>query len=386
MKKILDKKILITGGGSGGHVSVSHGYIEQLKNEYSNVDDMILYVGSDLSMVGEKRTDSLESRVMKDLGIPFVSIRAGKLQRSFELETIKLLFRSILGIYDAIKLVKRYKPNIIFCSGGYLGVPVSIAAWIFKIPIFLHEQTAAVGLSNNFVGKFAKKIFITFPSSEKYFPKGKTIHTGNIVREVIFNTKSDTPLAKAVELMKKENKKIIYVTGGSQGSHKINTVISQILKYALEEYQLIIQTGDNQVTKDYDILYKEWHKLPSMLQKRLYVTKYVNSDEIGYIFKNSDLVIGRAGANTVYELGVLKKLSILIPIPWVTHNEQFLNAKILEDAGICTILPEGELTCEKLHSTILKVLNTKPNSIDIKKLEDIFILNAKEKIVEETLR
>ncbi len=384
-KGTLDKRIMITGGGSGGHISVAHGYIEELERRYSNVKEQILYVGSDLGMVGEKNKESLEEKVMKELDIPFKKIRAGKLQRTFELSTIKLLFRSIIGIFDAIRVTKEYKPDFIFCTGGYLGVPIAIAGYIFKIPIYLHEQTAAVGLSNKFVSRFAKQIYITFPSSVQYLPKEKTVHTGNIIREAIFNENSNTPLSKYINEMKKDNKKIVYITGGSLGSHKINCVVSQMLKYALEEYQIILQTGDNQVTKDYEILCKEWNKLPDKLRKRFYVTKYVNTDEIGYVFKHTDLVIGRAGANTVYELGVLKKESILIPIPWVTHNEQYLNAKILEDAGLSTILPEGELTCEKLHRTISKVLSNPQKNVNVAQLENTFVLNAKEKIVDYTL-
>ncbi|KKR06159.1 MAG: hypothetical protein UT34_C0001G0199 [candidate division WS6 bacterium GW2011_GWF2_39_15] len=386
-KQKLDKKILVTGGGSGGHVSVATAFIDALSERFSDINDHILYVGSDLGMVGEKNSVSVEQRRMADRNIKFVSLRAGKLQRRLELTTILLLFRTLLGVVDAFGYIREFRPDLVFCTGGYLGVPIAIASWFYRIPIYLHEQTAAVGMSNSFVGKIAKRVYITFPTSEKYFNKEKVLHTGNLLRPSIFKVHPKADIGGALQIMKKNGLPVIYVSGGGQGSHIINTLIRDMLKYSLMEYQILLQTGDNQIFKDYDVIYKEWKKLPANLQNRLFVTKFVTDDDIGAVFKAADLYLGRSGANTVYELGVMKIPSILIPIPWVTHNEQELNANILKDLGLGRVILEGEATGSKLHAEIKDMLLLKKKrNLDADAIEKVFVLNAKEAIMEDLFK
>ncbi len=387
-KTTLNKRIIITGGGSGGHVSVATGFIDALNEKYSNVSENLLYITSDLGMVGEKNATTIEQRRMEGRNIKLVAIRAGKLQRRFEFSTITLLFRTFLGIKDAYKYVKDFKPDFIFCTGGYLGVPIGICAWLLHIPLYLHEQTAAVGLSNKVTSSFAKRVYITFPSSMKYFNKKKVLHTGNILRQSLFDDKridTKSELYKAVTEMKKYQKEqpIIYISGGGQGSHIVNMIVREIMKHGLFDYQIILQTGDNQVNKDFDVLTTDWKKLPKDLQKKMYVTKFVKDDEIGYVFKTMDLFVGRSGANTVYELGVLDKESILIPIPWVTHNEQELNAKILVDLGLSKIIPEGEITPVKLHQEIMKTLKNTSKKVNEEKRKEIFTIDASKIILND---
>ncbi len=390
-KTMLNKRIVITGGGSGGHVSVATGFIDALNEKYTNVSENLLYITSDLGMVGEKNATTIEQRRMEGRDVKFVAIRAGKFQRRFEFSTITLLLRTFLGIIDAYKYVKEFKPDLIFCTGGYLGVPIGISAWLQGIPLYLHEQTAAVGLSNKLTSYFAKRVYITFPSSKQYFNPRKVLHTGNILRSSIFDpkkidTKSD--LYKAVEDMKKRQKDlpILYISGGGQGSHILNTIVRELMKYALLDYQIILQTGDNQVFKDFDVLTTDWKKLSPDLRKRMYVTKFVSDNEIGYVFKTMDLFVGRSGANTVYELGVLGKQSVLVPIPWVTHNEQELNARILEELGLSKIILEGEITPDKLNQTILKSLRNHTQQVNEEKRKEIFTLNAPELILKDIFK
>lgn len=301
-----------------------------------------------------------------------------------------MVFGVIGGFIDANREIKKFKPDLIFSTGGFVSVPVCFVGWLKKIPIFLHEQTAAVGLSNKIVSRFAKKVFITFPQSAKYFNKVEVIHTGNLVRPQIWEANENSQIAKAIKIMQMERDQypIIYISGGGQGAHTINIVVRQILSYVLEEFQIILQTGDNSVNKDFEVLEKDWQKLPDKLRSRFFPIKFVGDDEIGYVFKHSDIYIGRAGANTVYEMGLLKKPSILIPIPWVTHNEQILNGQILVDCGLAKILPEGELTAEKLFSEIrnFKAKWKRGEYIGNKeKIEAIFTNNAKDIILTEIL-
>jgi len=383
----LDKRIVVTGGGSGGHVSVAIAILDELEKKYENTNENIVYVGSDLAMEGDKTGVSIEEAWMKDRSTKFIKIRAGKLQRTLSLNSLKLVLRTILGFLDAYTFIKRYKPDLVFSTGGFVTVPVALSAWINRIPVYLHEQTAAVGLANKIVGKIAKKIYITFPQSEKYFNRLKTYHTGNIIREAIF---SKTPLketSKHLSKMEEIQKKfpIIYISGGGQGSHLINLTVRDLLPYILLKYQIILQTGDNRLLKDYEVLCKDWKKISKDLQSRLYVTKYIKKDDIGYVLNIADLFIGRAGANTVYELGVLQIPSILIPIPWVTHNEQEKNAKILQDVGLAKIIHEGELSPNKLNLEIDNQFKYK-SKVNENKAKQIFTTNALKTIINDIVQ
>jgi len=156
-----------------------------------------------------------------------------------------------------------------------------------------------------------------------------------------------------------------------------------MLKYALGEFQIILQTGDNGLNKDYEVLVKDKATLGN-LNSRFYVTKYVSNEEIGFLFKNIDIYVGRAGANTVYEMGIFMKPSILIPIPWVTHDEQNKNAQILVDCGIGTILPEGELTAEALYErmkNMKKCIHEDTFCANKEKLKEIFVTDGSKKVL-----
>ena len=380
----LKKKIIITGGGSGGHISAAKAIIDEIKERFRITSDNLLYIGSDLGMVGEKPGSSLDMKVMKKERINQRYIRGGKLQRRFSLRGIYLLLRTILGFVDSYNILSKYKPDIIISTGGFVTVPVClIGKFFFKAKIYLHEQTAAVGLSNKIVGKYAEKILIAYPLSEDYFPKEKTILTGNPVRKEVFLDSGKTPLTTKLKKMieQQEEFPIIYISGGSLGSHLINKTIKQSMINLLQDFQIILQTGDSQITNDYNLLNLEKDKLEPELRERIFITKYVQDNEIGCVFNNIDMFIGRAGANTVYELGLMSIPSILIPIPWVTHNEQMRNAEVLKDVGLARIIREGELTPEKLVMTT-NLFAQEKRHVDEEKRKRIFIPNAAEKIVD----
>ena len=381
-KQVLDKKIIVTGGGSGGHISAALAIISKLEEKYQLDKEHFLYVGGDLGMEGEKPGNSLEQKLMKDKPFQCKYIRAGKLQRTFSFNTIRLLLRTIPGLFDSLKIIKEFRPDIVISTGGFVTVHVCLAAKLFKSQIYLHEQTATVGLTNKIVGKISEKIFITFDSSKKYFDPNKTIVTGNLVREEIFNTKGQGKVVDEVRKMKdrQSHYPIIYISGGGLGSHLINTTIKECLPSLLQKYQIILQTGDNKVFKDYNILEDVKNGLPEEMKDRFLPVKYINNTEIGFVLNNIDLYMGRSGANTVYELGVLKIPSIFIPIPWVTHNEQYENAKILKSLGLAEILPEGELIPECLPVKIDSFLK-KEHLFDKEKMLSTFRTDASDLIL-----
>jgi UDP-N-acetylglucosamine--N-acetylmuramyl-(pentapeptide) pyrophosphoryl-undecaprenol N-acetylglucosamine transferase len=387
-RKTLSKKIIVTGGGSGGHVSVSSALIDGLKEKFNIPYENLLYIGGDLGMVNEKHGESIEQKRFKNADFQTEYIRAGKLQRTLSIKGVLLTFRTILGFTDSFKIINKFKPDIIISTGGFVSVPVCIAAHFKKIPIYLHEQTAAIGLSNKIVSKFAEKIFVTFEESIKYFPKEKTFHTGNVVRKAIFQKNGEGEIIKPLKKMieKQEKYPIIYISGGGQGSHIINTVVRESLPLLLQNFQIVLQTGDNQEYKDYNLCINDKSKLSVEQQERFLPIKYILDKEIGFLFSNIDMYAGRSGANTAYEMGVMAIPSIFIPIPWVTHNEQEKNAKVLADLGIAEILPEGELSREQLVLSIKNFWNMwkhKRESFNFKDLKKKFPTDAVEKILNE---
>lgn len=383
-KQRLDKRIIITGGGSGGHISAALSIIDSLQEKYILDDEHFLYVGGDLGMEGEKPGNSMEQKLMKDKDFNCKYIRPGKLQRTFSFNTVKLLFRTILGFWDSYKIVKEFKPEIVISTGGFVTVHVCLMAKIFKAKIYLHEQTATVGLTNNLVGKTSEKVFISFESSRKYFTKAEVILTGNLVRPEIFNTKGQGKLAEVIRKMKEHQDQypIIYMSGGGLGSHLINTTVKECLPLLLQKYQIVLQTGENKVFNDFKIIENAKNSLPKELQERFLPVTYVQGNEIGYLLNNIDLFVGRAGANTVYEMGVLQIPSIFIPIPWVTHNEQQKNAEVLVKLGLAEIIQEGELTSGCMVLRIDKFFSKKL-SINREELKNIFKTDANRLILKE---
>jgi len=383
-KKELKKKIVVTGGGSGGHLSAAEAIIKAISDKYDLSRKNFLYIGGDLGMEGEKIGNSIEQKKFRNATFNCKYIRAGKLQRSFSLNTVKLLLRTLLGFYDSYKVLKKFRPDIVISTGGFVSVPVCVVAKLLKADIYLHEQTSTVGLSNRIVGRFSKKIFLAYESSAQFFKKKDTVHVGNLVREEILETKGSGKVVQALKKMiiNQEEYPILYVSGGSLGSHILNDTVRSALHNLLNKYQIIIQTGDNKVYQDYDKLIKEKITLDDHLKDRFFPVKYVESREIGFLYNNINLFVGRAGANTVYEVGVLRLPSIFIPIPWVTHNEQYENARVLKNFGLSEILPEAELTPENLVLKIDRYLSQERN-VNINELKKAFPVDAAKRILQQ---
>ncbi len=328
MKENQIPKILFVGGGSGGHLSIIKGLIDHLRANRYEIDGRVMVVGSKLGMIHDSGI-SLDQKIIPTFNVPYDFIRGGKLHRALRLQTVKLVWGVVPGFFDSWKILKNFKPDIVFATGGYIIVPMVIAAKILKIKVVLHEQTMTAGLANKIASNFADKIFTTFEESGSYYPAKKTINTGNIIRKEILNDEIDSvkfpDLVKLVEESKREGRKIIYITGGSLGAHKINQAILDDFDKYLEKYALIWQTGDNHFHNDYRKIQEQMKNYDSKSNKSVFLTTFVK-EEIGYILRNCDFVICRPGANTLYELAVLNKKAILVPL-WVTSkNDQQKNA------------------------------------------------------------
>jgi UDP-N-acetylglucosamine--N-acetylmuramyl-(pentapeptide) pyrophosphoryl-undecaprenol N-acetylglucosamine transferase len=330
----------------------------------------IVWFGHKHSIIGDKNPSAEYLEVVKS-GIKFRELVAGKVYR-----TLNLLhwLRLPWGFFQAYLYLLQERPDLVVSFGGYLAAPVVFGAWLQGIPIVTHEQTIVVGFANKFISHFADKIFVTWPQSKQYFPSQKVILTGLPLRESIFNTPESEKFF--------ENKlPTVYITGGKQGSHVLNMAVLDGLADLLKETNIIHQTGSNSVTNDYEKLEQARKGLPKDLQKRYIVRPYIFADEIGTIFQQADLVVTRAGAHIVYELAALGLPALFVPIPWVSHNEQYKNARLLVNSGSASILPEDRLNAQTLLAELKKMLEKKDyyrKQAQTAKLQ--VILNANERI------
>lgn len=330
-------KVVFTGGHHSSAIIVA----KKLKEKGNN----IFWFGHKQTMIGDKNPSSEYLEVTKEK-IPFFNIKAGKLQRNFKF--VENLIRIPVGFFQSFYYLNKIKPDIIVTFGGYLGLPVAWSGFLLGIPVVAHEQTVISGKANTLIALVASKIFISFPSSANLFPKEKVIFSGLPVREEIFK-KQDCFIDSNHK--NKDKRKIIYFTGGKQGSHIINEAVFSILPVLLEKFIVIHQCGSNSIFNDIRKAQQIKDNL-GRLSQYYFVKEYFFDDEIGGVYSCADFFVSRAGAHTVYELILLKKPAILIPIPWSSRDEQSKNGKMLEGLGLAKILTQEELAEGKLYETI----------------------------------
>lgn len=325
-------KIVITGGHHTSAIPV----IKELKK---NPDIKIFWVGHKYSVEGDKNP-TLEYRELTALKIPFYNLKAGKLYRT---KNLLRLLKVPLGVFQAFFLLLRIRPSVILSFGGYIAAPVVFAGWLFGIPSVTHEQTVVVGYANKFIARFAKKVLITWEESRKYFPGKNVVLVGLPLRKEIFKMSSNN-------LNLNPNLPTIYVTAGKTGSHAINETVLEAMPELLQISNVIHQSGDISMFNDYDKLLEKSQAVDAPGKYNL--RKFVLEGEVGEIFTKTNLVVGRSGAHTIYELLALEKPAVLIPIPWVSHNEQFANAAMLYKAGLARILEEKDLSPKSLIAAV----------------------------------
>lgn len=360
---------------TGGHVTPAIALIKELQAR--DVRD-IIFVGRATMMEGDK-TPSIESTLIPQLGVKFLTIHPGRLQRAFSRRTIPALLRTPLGILESLFLLLRENPQVVASFGGYVALPVVISAWILRIPVVTHEQTVVTGLANRIISFFANRIAVSFESSLKYFPAKKVVLTGNPVRPEVFEVRN-----KRFQIETRQP--VIYVTAGNQGSHVINEVVKEVLPKLLEHYYIIHQVGAAGVTDDYQDMVKVAEALPSNLRHRYILERYIGPDDIGAVLSSADLVIGRSGANTVADLAATKVPAIFIPLPFATHDEQTKNARLLVDAESAVILPQRELTGERLLAvTEMMIENIRKYKKAATAAKKLVRLDAAQKLANEVL-
>lgn len=327
------KKIVIT----GGHLTPALALIEELQKEK---DTKIVFFGRKYATEGSKNT-SAEYKIIKEKNIEFVNITTGRLQRKFTPYTISSLLKVPLGIIQSTYFLIKYRPEVVVSFGGYLSVPVVLAASLLGPHIISHEQTCAPGIATKLNSIFSKIVFLTWPSSQKYFQKEKTKVIGNPTRKEIFKSQPKDP---GIKKFINSSKKLIVVTGGNQGSHFLNSLIFNLVK-KMPDINFIHLVGTANFQND--------HAKAAKIKAPNYLSRvYIEAGEMGPVIKSADFIIGRSGANTVWDVSILGKSAIFIPLPISAAGEQLKNAEVLEKAGSAKILIQKETDEEKLKDEI----------------------------------
>lgn len=362
------KKIIIT----GGHLTPALATIEQLQK---NPEVELVFIGRAHATEGDK-APSTESLVIPNLGIKFYAIKPGRLQRVFTRYTILSLAKIPLGLLQALGILSRERPQAILSFGSYVAAPVVLAGWVLGIPIITHEQTLKSGLSNKFVSFFAKKVAVSWEESLQHFPKNKVVLVGNPIRSELLNLEK-----------KRVSRPTVFITGGNQGAHLINEMVLEILKNLLERYQIIHQTGSSSVNKDFETLAAFASQLSPRLKARYQIARWFDTSEAVEIFSKTSILVGRAGANTVFETMALGIPAVFIPLAIAADDEQTKNAQLMEKIEAAIILPQERLTPKRLLAAINLIAdNYKKYSDNAKKARKSLNLNAAKLLADQVLR
>ena len=332
----MSKKIVLTGGGTAGHVTPNMALIPKLRE----LDYEIVYMGS---------YDGIEKKLMEDFDIPYYGIATGKFRRYFDPKNFSDPFRVIKGMMEARKYLKEIKPVVLFSKGGFVSVPVVRAADSLGIPCIIHESDMTPGLANKLCIPVAKKVCCNFPETFSMLPPNKAVLTGSPIRQELTTGNKEA----AYKLCGFDaSKPVIMVVGGSLGSAAVNQAVRDVLPELLKDFQVVHLCGKEKV--DNLLLTTPGYKQ----------FEYVKS-EMKDIFAMADIVISRAGANAISELLALRKPNILIPLPATSsRGDQILNAKSFESQCFSIVIDEDDLTSKLLLEKIQELYFNRQTYID----------------------
>ncbi|MDE7223258.1 MAG: undecaprenyldiphospho-muramoylpentapeptide beta-N-acetylglucosaminyltransferase [Acetatifactor sp.] len=325
------KKIVLTGGGTAGHVTPNIALLPSLRR-----------AGYEISYVGSY--DGIEKKLMADFDIPYTGISTGKLRRYLDVKNLTDPFRVLKGFSEAKKYLKEFRPDVVFSKGGFVSVPVVRAAASLKIPCIIHESDMTPGLANKLCFPVARKICCNFPETLKMLPEGKAVLTGSPIRAELAQGNKIAGLNMCGFTA---NRPVVMVIGGSLGAANVNKAVRDALPRLLEDFQVVHICGKDKID----------NLLLTTTGYRQF--EYVKA-ELKDLFAMSDLVISRAGANAICELLALKKPNILIPLPAASsRGDQLLNAASFEAQGFSIVINEEDLTTELLVDKVHELFSNR---------------------------
>jgi len=340
------KKIVLTGGGSAGHVTPNMAIIPKL----SEMGYEIRYIGS---------YDGIERKLIEDLKIPYDGISSGKLRRYLSAKNFTDPFRIIKGLAEAKRLIKKHRPDVVFSKGGFVSVPVVMAAHKYKIPVIIHESDMTPGLANKIAIPYATKVCHNFPETANNIKGSKAVLTGSPIRTELFKGTKVTGLNLCGFTA---NKPVIMVVGGSLGSVVVNQAVRNALPVLLKNFQVVHLCGKDKLDRSYEgtVGYKQFDYI---------------KDEMKDLFAMCDVIISRAGANAIFEILALKKPNILIPLSAkASRGDQILNAKSFKNQGFSYVIQEENLTAATLVTAVNEVFGNR--STYIHAIEDAKVSNS----------
>ena len=333
------KRIILTGGGTAGHVTPNIALLPRLKE-----------LGYDIHYVGSYT--GIEKELIEQLGIPYHGISSGKLRRYFDWQNFTDPFRVLKGFHEANKLIKVLDPDVIFSKGGFVSVPVVMAGKRNHVPTIIHESDMTPGLANKLSIPSATKVCCNFPETLAHLPADKAVLSGSPIRQELLE--GDAEAAKKLCGFT-EDKPVILIVGGSLGSVIVNDAVRAILPELLKEFQVVHLCGKGKLDE-------------SLVGTPGYVQFEYIQEELKDIFALTDLVISRAGANAICELLALHKPNLLIPLSAnASRGDQILNARSFERQGFSIVLEEEEITNEVLLEAIHKLHREKDTFVQAMK-------------------
>ena len=330
------KRIVLTGGGTAGHVTPNIALLPHLKK-----------LGYDIQYIGSY--DGIEKKLIEELGISYHGISSGKLRRYFDIKNFSDPFRVAKGFFQAKQLLKQLKPDIIFSKGGFVTVPVVQAAKAQHIPVILHESDMTPGLANRLALPAASKICCNFPETVSHLPEGKAVVTGSPIREEL---RHGNRLAALQFCGFTADKPVLLIIGGSLGSVAVNQAVRSILPELLKSFQVIHLCGKGNLDDSLNDTFG-------------YVQYEYIKKELDDLFALADIVVSRAGANAICELLELRKPNLLIPLSAAaSRGDQLLNAASFQKQGFSVVLQEEDLTSDLLLDSILNLYQNRQTYIN----------------------
>lgn len=330
------KRIILTGGGTAGHVTPNIALLPRLKE-----------LGYDIQYIGSYT--GIEKELIEPFGIPYHGISSGKLRRYFSVQNFTDPFRVLKGFREAHKLIRQLKPDVIFSKGGFVSVPVVLAGKRCKVPVIIHESDMTPGLANKIAIPSAAKVCCNFPETLKSLPEGKAVLTGSPIRQELL---SGNKIAAMDMCHFTSDKPVILVIGGSLGAVAVNNAVREALPELLKDFQIIHLCGKGKMDE-------------SLKDVEGYCQFEYIKNELRNLFALADIVISRAGANAICELLALHKPNLLIPLPAnASRGDQILNARSFERQGFSLVLEEEQLTKETLLAAVKNLYENRTTFIN----------------------